>query len=67
MKTFWSLCKVNDTWRLACRPGRAATSATGALPPYRSEREGQQRVGYDPFAKPSGKDRFLREPAVHSG
>jgi hypothetical protein len=36
-------------------------SAAGALPPYRSEWEGQQRVEYDAFIKPSGSARFLRE------
>ncbi len=37
----------------------------GALLPSRSEREGQQRVGYDAFAKPSRKGRSLRIAAVH--
>ena len=35
-------------------------SAAGALPPYRSEWEGQQKVEYDAFIKPSGSARFLR-------
>ena len=38
----------------------SGTVDPGALPPYRSEREGRQRVGYDAFAKPSRKGRFLR-------
>src|SRR5208283_3633713 len=43
-------------------PVRAAgTAEGGALLPYRSERERQQRVGYDPFAKSLRKDRNLRE------
>ena len=31
-----------------------------ALLPYRSAREGRQRIGYDTFAKPSTGARFLR-------
>jgi hypothetical protein len=37
-------------------------SASGALFPVPQT---LQRVGYDPFAKPSGKARFLRIAAVH--
>jgi|SRR5271166_903219 len=39
-------------------------AASGALLPYRSERERPQRVGYDAFAKSSGNDRNLRIPSV---
>ena len=39
-------------------------SAAGALPPYRSEWEGQQKVEYDAFIKPSGSARFLRTTAI---
>jgi hypothetical protein len=46
MKTFWSLCKVNDKWRLACRPGRAATSATGASVAYRHRPQSGVKVSF---------------------
>ena len=39
-------------------------SAAGAFPPYRSEWEGQQRVEYDAFIKPSGSARSLRIAVV---
>jgi hypothetical protein len=35
-------------------------AAAGALLPYRSEREGQQKMGYDTFAEPTANDPNLR-------
>jgi hypothetical protein len=38
----------------------------GALLPYRSEREGQQKMGYDAFAEPTANDPNLPNPATCS-
>ena len=49
------------------RIGIVDPSCLGTLLPYRSEREGQAKVGYEPFGKPSGKGRYLRILLKKSG
>jgi hypothetical protein len=41
---------------------RPATTATGALLPYRGRAGRQQRIGYDAFAEPTMNGRYLRSP-----
>ena len=52
-------------WSRSFVPDRdGSTARRHALLPYRTEPEGQQRVGYDAFTKPSGSARYLRITAV---
>ena len=53
-----------DSSAFRCRPvGRTCGISAPGAPSC--VREGQQEVGYDPFAKPSRKGRYLRIAVVH--